>query len=275
MNAHRSMLLLSLIAFGYAFLYVPIAILILYSFNDSQLVSVWSHFSLRWYGELFRNEQMRDAALLSLQIAATSATASILLGTAAAFALRQLRRSSGRGFFEALVMMPLILPEVLTGLAMLLLFVFFSQVIGWPQTRGATTFTIAHITFGMAYATVVIRARLSQQDPSLAEAAADLGATPWRVFLRVTLPLLMPALIAAWLLAFTLSLDDVVISSFVTGPGASTLPIVVLSSVRLGVSPQINALATLLVLFVSILRIAATLTLRNAGRPARYGDKLD
>jgi putrescine transport system permease protein len=275
MNAHRSMLLLSLIAFGYAFLYVPIAILILYSFNDSQLVSVWSHFSLRWYGELFRNEQMRDAALLSLRIAATSATASILLGTAAAFALRQLRRSSGRGLFEALVMMPLILPEVLTGLAMLLLFVFFSQVIGWPQTRGATTLTIAHITFGMAYATVVIRARLSQQDPSLAEAAADLGATPWRVFLRVTLPLLMPALIAAWLLAFTLSLDDVVISSFVTGPGASTLPIVVLSSVRLGVSPQINALATLLVLFVSILMIAATLALRNAGRPARYGEKLD
>ncbi|WP_020176904.1 ABC transporter permease subunit [Methyloferula stellata] len=263
MNGRRSTALLSLVAFGYAFLYVPIAILILYSFNDSQLVSVWSHFSTRWYGELFKNAQMRDAAWLSFSIAIMSATASILLGTAAAFALRPMRASPGRSLFEALLITPLILPEVLTGLAMLLLFVFFGEAIGWPRTRGISTIVIAHITFGMAYATVVIRARLSQQDPVLEEAAADLGATPWRIFSRVSLPLLAPALVAAWLLAFTLSLDDVVISSFVTGPGASTLPIVVLSSVRLGVSPQINALASLLVLFVAMLMMAATLVLRG------------
>ncbi len=247
-------------------LYVPIAILILYSFNDSQLVSVWSHFSTRWYGELFKNAQMREAAWLSFSIATISATASTVLGTAAAFALRSMRPSPGRSLFEGLLMVPLILPEVLTGLAMLLLFVFLGEAIGWPRTRGTATIAIAHITFGMAYAAVLIRARLSQQDPVLEEAAADLGATPWRIFWRVSLPLLAPALIAAWLLAFTLSLDDVVISSFVTGPGASTLPIVVLSSVRLGVSPQINALASLLVLFVAVLMIAATLVLRSSSR---------
>ncbi len=219
----RAVFIWSWLAFGYAFLYVPIAVLIVYSFNDSHLVTVWSHASLRWYGELFKNTQMREAALLSFEIAAVSATAATLLGTAAAFALR--RRALGHGFFEALVMMPLILPEVLTGLAMLLLFVFLGETVGWPRMRGAGTITIAHITFGMAYATVVIRARLSQQDPALEEAAADLGATPWRIFRRVTLPLGMPALTAAWLLAFTLSLDDVVIASFATGPGASTLPI--------------------------------------------------
>jgi putrescine transport system permease protein len=267
MNA-RSTLLLSLVAFGYAFLYIPIVVLIVYSFNDSQLVSVWSHASTRWYVELFKNPQMRDAAWLSFSIATVSATASTVLGTAAAFALRSLR-ASRQGLYEVLVMVPVILPEVLTGLAMLLLFVFMGEVIGWPRTRGAMTITIAHVTFGMAYAAVVIRARLSQQDPALEEAAADLGATPWRVFLRVTLPLLMPALVAAWLLAFTLSLDDVVISSFVTGPGASTLPIVVLSSVRLGVSPQINALASLLVVFVSALMIAATWALRRRDHPMR------
>jgi putrescine transport system permease protein len=240
------------LAFGYAFLYVPIAVLIIYSFNDSQLVAVWSHASTRWYGELFKNQQMRDAAWLSLQIAAVSATASTVLGTSAAFAIRR-GTSRVRDIFEALLVMPLVLPEVLTGLALLLTFVFLGETIGWPPMRGATTITIAHISFGMAYAAVVIRARLALQDPALEEAAADLGSTPYRTLLRITLPLLSPALMAAWLLAFTLSLDDVVIASFVTGPGASTLPILVLSSVRLGVSPQINALAALLVLFVAAL----------------------
>jgi putrescine transport system permease protein len=259
----RSTFPLGVLAFGYAFLYVPIAILIVYSFNDSRLVSVWSHFSTRWYGELFRNAQIGDALWLSLRVAATSATVSVILGTFAAFAMRGIRSLAGRGVFEMLSVTPLILPEVLTGLSLLLLFVFLGQAVGWPAQRGALTITLAHITFGMAYATVVIRARLSQLDPSLAEAAADLGATPFRTFRRVTLPLLSPAIVAAWLLAFTLSLDDVVIASFVTGPGATTLPLVIFSSVRLGVSPQINALATLLVLFAACLILTAGLLLRR------------
>jgi putrescine transport system permease protein len=198
-----------------------------------------------------------------------SATVSVVLGTMAAFAMQRMGRFFARSPFEALAMTPLILPEVLTGLSLLLLFVFLGDTLGWPGRRGADTITLAHIPFGMAYAIVVIRARLSQLDQSFEEAAADLGATPWRTFRRVTLPLLMPSIGAAWLLAFTLSLDDVVIASFVTGPGASTLPIVIFSSVRLGVSPQINALATLLVLAVSVLIVAATLLMQRAGRPAR------
>jgi putrescine transport system permease protein len=260
----RPVLALSVLAFGYAFLYVPIAILMVYSFNDNRLVTVWSHFSTRWYGELFRNAQIGDALWLSLRIAAMSATASVVLGTMAAFAMERVRRFRGRSLFTVLTMTPLVLPEVLTGLSLLLLLVFLGDTIGWPERRGMSTITIAHITFGMAYATVIVRARLLQLDQSLEEAAADLGATPWRAFLRVTLPLLLPGIAAAWLLAFTLSLDDVVIASFVTGPGASTLPIVIFSSVRLGVSPQINALATLLVVSVAILIAAATLMLRRS-----------
>jgi putrescine transport system permease protein len=260
----RSNLAVTVLAFGYAFLYTPIAVLIVYSFNDSRLVTVWSHFSTRWYGELLHNAQIGDAFFLSLRIAAISASASVVLGTLAAFALRRGRRFAGRSAFEVLAMMPLILPEVLTGLSLLLLFVLLGNFFGWPSERGATTITLAHITFGMAYATIVIRARLSELDPLLEEAAADLGATPARTFWRVTLPLLMPAILAAWLLAFTLSLDDVVIASFVTGPGASTLPIVIFSSVRLGVSPQINALATLLVCAVALIVGTATLTLSRA-----------
>jgi putrescine transport system permease protein len=259
----RPVFALSVLAFGYAFLYVPIAVLIAYSFNDNRLVTVWSHFSTRWYSELFHNVQIGDALWLSLRVAAVSATVSAVLGTLAAFAMQRVRRFVGRSAFEALAMAPLILPEVLTGLSLLLLFVFLGENFGWPARRGVTTITLAHITFGMAFATVVIRARLSQLDPALEEAAADLGATPWRAFRRVTLPLLMPAILAAWLLAFTLSLDDVVIASFVTGPGASTLPIVIFSSVRLGVSPQINALATLLVIAVAVLIMTAMLMLRR------------
>jgi putrescine transport system permease protein len=260
---------LTVLAFGYAFLYLPIAVLIAYSFNDNRLVAVWSHFSVRWYGELFHNAQIGDALWLSLRVAAVSATVSAVLGTMAAIAMQRIGRFVGRSSFEALAMTPLILPEVLTGLSLLMLFVFLGGTLGWAGQRGAETITLAHIPFGMAYAVVVIRARLSQLDQTLEEAAAALGATPWRTFLRVTLPLLMPSIGAAWLLAFTLSLDDVVIASFVTGPGASTLPIVIFSSVRLGVSPQINALATLLVLAVTVLIIAATLLMQRAGRPAR------
>ena len=260
MNGRRSVALVSALAFGYAFLYLPIAILMVYSFNDSRLVTVWSHASLRWYAALLENEQMLEAAWLSLRIAAVSATLSAGLGTAAAFALHRLKPFFAQRGYEALAMMPLVIPEVLIGLALLLLFVVLDV------ERGATTITLAHASFGMAYATVVIRARLSQLDPALDEAAAILGATPWRTFRRVTLPLLMPAIAAGWLLAFTLSLDDVVVASFVTGPGASTLPIVVYSSVRLGVSPQINALATVIVVFVSILILTATLMSRAGQR---------
>lgn len=269
MSGKRNVTLLTVLAFGYVFLYLPIAILIVYSFNDNRLVTVWSHASLRWYLELLKNVQLQEAAWLSFRIAAASATIAVVLGTAAAFALQRLRPFVGRRGFEALVMMPLIIPEVLIGLSFLLLFVLAGQVIGWPGERGATTITLAHATFGMAYATVVVRARLSQLDPRLEEAAAILGATPARSFLKVTLPLLLPAIAAAWLLAFTLSLDDVVIASFVTGPGASTLPIVVFSSVRLGVSPQINALATLIVVFVGLLILAATLILRGQAKGRR------
>jgi len=257
MTGRRSVALISVLAFGYAFLYLPIAILIVYSFNDSRLVTVWSHASLRWYAALLDNEPMLEAAWLSLRIAAISATLSAALGTAAAFALQRLKPFFAQRGYEALALMPLVLPEVLIGLVLLLLFVMLDI------DRGAMTITLAHASFGMAYATVVIRARLSQLDPALDEAAAILGATPWRTFRRVTLPLLMPAIAAGWLLAFTLSLDDVVVASFVTGPGASTLPIVVYSSVRLGVSPQINALATLIVMFVSILILTATLMTRT------------
>jgi putrescine transport system permease protein len=265
----RSAVPLTVLAFGYAFLYLPIAVLIVYSFNDNRLVAVWSHFSIRWYGELFHNAQIGSALWLSLRVAAAAAPASMVLGTMAAFAMQRMGRFAGRTSFQVLATAPLILPEVLTGLSLLLLFVFLGEALGWPGRRGADTITLAHIPFGMAYAIVVIRARLSQLDQSLEEAAADLGATPWRTFRRVTLPLLLPSIGAGWLLAFTLSLDDVVIASFVTGPGASTLPIVIFSSVRLGVSPQINALATLLILAVGVLIVLATLLMQRGSRPAR------
>jgi putrescine transport system permease protein len=265
----RSIFPVTVLAFGYAFLYVPIVLLIIYSFNDNRLVTVWSHFSTRWYGELFHNAKIGDALWLSLRVAAMSATASVVLGTMAAFVMQRAGRFFGRTAFEALATMPLILPEVLTGLSLLVLFVMLGDLIGWPAQRGASTITLAHIPFGMAYALVVVRARLSQLDPGLEDAAADLGATPWRTFVRITMPLLMPAIVAAWLLAFTLSLDDVVIASFVTGPGASTLPIVIFSSVRLGVSPQINALATLIVLAIAVLIVTAMVLLQRAERTAR------
>lgn len=242
--------LLSAMAFGYAFLYVPILSLIVYSFNDSRLVTVWGGFSTRWYGELLHNEQLLSAAWLSLRIAALNATAAVVLGTLAAVVLVRFGRFRGRVLFGAMITAPMVMPDVITGLASLLLFVGLEQAVGWPAGRGVTTITIAHITFSMAYVTVVVRSRLLQIDPALEEAAMDLGARPAKTFLVITLPLIIPALLAGWLLAFTLSVDDLVIASFVSGPGASTLPMVVYSSVRLGVSPQINALATILVALV-------------------------
>jgi putrescine transport system permease protein len=257
--------LYTVLAFGYAFLYVPVLLLIVYSFNESRLVTVWTGFSTKWYGELLRNQQLLDAAWLSIRIAATNATFAVVLGTLAANALVRHGRFRGRGGFELLLTAPLVMPDVIIGLSLLLLFVAMQQTIGWPDGRGFTTITIAHLTFSMAYVAVVVRARLAQMDRSLEEAAMDLGARPLTVYLRITLPLIAPALLSGWLLAFTLSLDDLVIASFVSGPGSTTLPMVVYSSVRMGVSPQINALATLIVLFVTVAVIVVTLALRGGG----------
>ncbi|MDZ7621360.1 MAG: ABC transporter permease subunit [Candidatus Competibacteraceae bacterium] len=265
---HRRWPLYIVLVFGYAFLYVPVLLLIVYSFNESRLVTVWTGFSTKWYGELLRNQQLLDAAWLSIRIAATNATFAVILGTLAANALVRHGRFRGRGGFELLLTAPLVMPDVIIGLSLLLLFVAMQQTIGWPDGRGFTTITIAHLTFSMAYVAVVVRARLAQMDRSLEEAAMDLGARPLTVYLRITLPLIAPALLSGWLLAFTLSLDDLVIASFVSGPGSTTLPMVIYSSVRMGVSPQINALATLIVLFVTVAVIVVTLALRggSAGR---------
>ncbi|MCB1748025.1 MAG: ABC transporter permease subunit [Gammaproteobacteria bacterium] len=252
---------------GLAFLYLPIAALIVYSFNASQAVGVWGGFSTRWYGALLDDEQILAAAWLSLRVAALNASLAALLGTLAAIALVRFGAFRGRALFAALTTAPLVMPEVILGLSALLTFVALEGLIGWPAGRGATTIVIAHVTFCMAYVAVIVQSRLAGQDPALEEAALDLGATPAVAFLRVTLPLIAPAVAAGWLLAFTLSLDDLVVASFVSGPGASTLPMVIYSKVRLGLSPEINALATLLVAAVALtLAISAWLMLRGSAR---------
>lgn len=247
----------------YGFLYGPIASLVIYSFNASRLVTVWAGFSTHWYGELLHNDAIKDAALVSLQIAVAAATGALVLGTLAGYALQRYRRFRGRLLFSALTTAPLVMPEVITGLSLLLLFVALEQAIGWPQGRGILTITIAHITLGTAYVAVIVESRLAAFDRSLEEAALDLGARPAKVFLAITLPLIAPALIAGWLLAFTLSLDDLVIASFTSGPSSTTLPMVIFSSVRLGVSPQINALATLFLATVTVTVLIAGRLLRS------------
>jgi putrescine transport system permease protein len=255
MMRRRTVLLPTLLAFGFAFLYVPILSMIAYSFNASRLVTVWdaAHSpTLKWYSELFRNEQIMGAAWLSLQIAAMNATGAVILGTMVGFALARFGRFRGRDLLAALSTAPLVLPEIITGLSLLLLFVAMEQLIGWPARRGVTTITIAHISFSLSYVAVIVQSRLVGFDESLEEAALDLGARPAVVFARITLPLIAPALASGWLLSFTLSWDDVVISQFVAGPGSSTLPMVIFSKVRLGVSPDVNALATLMIAIVAI-----------------------
>ena len=248
---------------GFLFLYLPILLLIVYSFNESRLVTVWAGFSTKWYGELFRNEQVLSAAWLSFKIAAMNATGATILGTLAGLALARFGRFRGRPLLTGMATAPLVMPEVITGLSLLLLFVAMEQAFGWPEGRGITTITIAHMTFSMAYVTVVIQSRLATLDESLEEAAMDLGARPAKVFFLITLPIILPAILAGWLLAFTLSWDDLVITSFVTGPGASTLPVVIFSKMRLGVSPDINALASILVLIVAIGIVFAGLYMRR------------
>jgi putrescine transport system permease protein len=205
---------------GFAFLYIPIISLVVYSFNASRLVTVWGGFSTKWYGELLRNQQILDAAWLSLKVAAITATIAVALGTLAGMVLARFGPFRGRTLFSGMTTAPLVMPEVITGLSLLLLFVTMEQLIGWPAGRGATTIIIAHITFTMAFVTVIVQSRLSQMDESLEEAALDLGAKPAKVFFLVTLPIIFPALLSGWLLAFTLSLDDLVVASFVTGPGS-------------------------------------------------------
>ena len=238
------------LAAALVFLYLPMLLLIIYSFNESRLVTVWSGWSVKWYGELLRDQQMIGAIWMSLRIAFLAATAALVLGVLAGVALTRVGAFRGKALLGTMITAPLVIPEVITGLSLLLLFVALGQLIGWPAQRGMLTIWIAHVTFCTAYVTLIVAGRLSEFDHSIEEAAMDLGATPLRTFFQVTLPVISPALIAAWLLAFTLSLDDLVIASFVTGPGASTLPIVVFSSVRLGVSPKINALATILIVVV-------------------------
>ena len=257
MNHSRPWFRMTALFLGFAFLYIPVALLVIYSFNSSRLVTVWGGFSTRWYGELLRNEQILNAAKLSLKVAAISATLAVALGTLAGSCWRVSVPSRAARCCRVSTTAPLVMPEVITGLSLLLLFVTMEQLIGWPAGRGMTTIVISHITLTMAYVTVIVQSRLAQMDDSLEEAAMDLGARPFKVFFLITLPIIAPALMSGWLLAFTLSLDDLVITSFVAGPGSSTLPIVIFSKVRLGVSPDINALATILVAVVAVGVIAA------------------
>jgi putrescine transport system permease protein len=266
MNHGRNWFRAVSLTLGFAFLYIPIVSLVVYSFNRSRLVTVWGGFSTRWYGELVRNEQILNAAWLSLKVAAISATLAVVLGTLAGMTLARFGPFKGRTLLSGLTTAPLVMPEVITGLSLLLLFVTMEQLIGWPAGRGMTTIVISHITFTMAFVTIVVQSRLAQMDDSLEEAAMDLGARPAKVFFLITLPIIFPALLSGWLLAFTLSLDDLVITSFVAGPGSSTLPMVIFSKVRLGVSPDINALATILVAVVAAGVAIAAFTMQRQQR---------
>jgi putrescine transport system permease protein len=240
----------------YAFLYAPIAFLVVLSFNASRLVTAWDGFSLRWYMRLWHDEALTGAALLSLRIAAGSATLALIVGTLGGYALARLGRFPTRAAFAAGLAAPLVLPEVITGLSLLLLFVALQQATGWPARRGAGTVTLAHASVSVAYVAVVVRARLAGTPADLEEAAMDLYAPPWKAFALITLPLIAPALISGWLLAFTLSLDDVVVASFTSGPGASTLPMVVFSFVKLGPTPELYALASVIVAVVAAMLLA-------------------
>lgn len=254
------------VAFGFIFLYAPIVSLVVFSFNESRLVTVWGGFSTRWYGELLRDRQILGSAWISLQVAFASATLATVIGTLSAFVLTRFSNFTGRLLLTGMITAPLVMPEVITGLSLLLLFVSMELTLGWPAGRGLTTIIIAHTTFCAAFVAVIAQSRLRSMDESLEEAARDLGAGPVRVFFDVTLPVIAPALVAGWLLAFTLSLDDLVIASFVSGPGASTLPMVIFSKVRLGVSPDINALATIIIGFVLFAVLIAGWLMRRALR---------
>lgn len=240
-----------ILGLGFAFLYLPVFLLMAYSFNESRLATVWSGFSFKWYAALFRDKQMLDAAWISIKVAFWTATAAVVLGTMAALVMTRMRRFRGKTLFGALITAPLVMPEVIIGLSLLLMFVSLGELLN-VTPKGIMAIWIAHVTFTLAFVTVVVSSRLSELDKSLEEAAMDLGANRVKVFFLITLPIIAPALISGWLLAFTLSLDDVVIASFVAGPSSTTLPMKVFSSVRMGLSPKINALATLMIVAVSL-----------------------
>ena len=242
---------------GFTFLYAPMLMLVIYSFNSSKLVTVWAGWSTRWYTQLFHDSAMISAVGMSLTIATAAATMAVIVGTLAAVVMVRFRRFRGSTGFAFMLTAPLVMPDVITGLALLLLFVAMGHAFGWPAERGMFTIWLAHVTFCSAYVAVVVSARLRELDRSIEEAAMDLGAAPLKVFFIITLPMILPALISGWLLAFTLSLDDLVIASFVAGPGATTLPMLVFASVRMGVNPEINALATLILLVVGIIGMIA------------------
>lgn len=251
MNGRSRWLGMAVLALGFAFLYLPILLLVVYSFNSSRLATVWAGFSTKWYGELLRDRQMLEAAWISLRVAFWTATASMVIGTMAALVMTRMRRFPGKTVFGALITAPLVMPEVIIGLSILLMLVSMGGVLGIAP-KGVMAIWVAHVTFTISFVTVVVSSRLQELDRSLEEAAMDLGANRLKVFFLITLPIIAPALVSGWLLAFTLSLDDVVIASFVAGPSSTTLPMKVFSSVRLGISPKINALATLMVLAVSL-----------------------
>ncbi|MGN7741380.1 ABC transporter permease subunit [Pseudomonas sp. 22526] len=237
---------------GLLFIYLPMLILVIYSFNASKLVTVWGGWSVKWYVGLLDNSQLMGSVVRSLEIACYTAIAAVALGTLAAFVLTRITHFKGRTLFGGLVTAPLVMPEVITGLSLLLLFVAMAQMIGWPQERGIVTIWIAHTTFCAAYVAVVVSARLRELDLSIEEAAMDLGARPWKVFFLITIPMIAPSLAAGGMMSFALSLDDLVLASFVSGPGSTTLPMEVFSAVRLGVKPEINAVASLILLAVSL-----------------------
>jgi len=237
---------------GLLFIYLPMLILVIYSFNASKLVTVWGGWSLKWYTGLLDNTQLMGSVMRSLEIACYTAIAAVALGTLAAFVLTRISHFKGRTLFGGLVTAPLVMPEVITGLSLLLLFVAMAQMIGWPQERGIVTIWIAHTTFCSAYVAVVVSSRLRELDLSIEEAAMDLGAKPWKVFFLITIPMIAPSLAAGAMMSFALSLDDLVLASFVSGPGSTTLPMEVFSAVRLGVKPEINAVASLILLAVSL-----------------------
>jgi len=267
MYGKRSKFLTIMVTIGMAFFYIPMILLVIYSFNYSKLVLVWGGWSTRWYKVLFESEEVWAAVNMSLKIALVNATFATILGMLAALSMVRFGKFRGRTLFGGMLVAPLVMPEVITGLSLLVMFITLKQFFGWPENRGFATITIAHITFSMAYVAVTIQARLTGMGQSLEEAAADLGAKPFKVLTSITIPRLTPALISGWLLSFTLSLDDLVIASFVSGPGANTLPVLIFSRIRLGLRPDINALATIIILVVAVcIAIAALIMFRQQKR---------
>jgi putrescine transport system permease protein len=270
----RPTFLISVMIFGFAFFYIPILSMIVYSFNASRLATVWGGFSTKWYVALFTNDKVIDALILSLKIALVSATIATILGTMSGIVLARYTKFRGRTLFSGLVTAPLIMPEVITGISLLIFFILLGDWIGWPASRGFTTITLAHITFSAVFVTTIVHARMLQADRAIEEAAMDLGSRPWQVMFDITLPVISPAILSGWLLAFTISLDDVVITAFTTGPGSTTLPLLIWSKVKLGVTPDINALATLMVVTVGLGVVAAGIIMNRAEKRRQAEERL-